>query len=196
MEPRQLAAALRTLSTHLRPDVAKVLNGYADALDASGAKDLAARTVQGQCSKKPQLEALARTVELLTLVAALGEEKEEFSDVATSLAQAICVVPIKAKEKVPRPRAPPKPRPPVKSADELVAELRAVQGDRDRFPQLHAQLADSKRTPTATLHQVAHLFLANSQKYTGRKTALDDILRRHHDVLRIASQDRMLDKLE
>ena len=71
-----------------------------------------------------------------------------------------------------------------------------MQADRDRFPQIHAQLADSKKIPTAVLHQVAHIFLGNNQKYTGRKNALDDILRRHHDVLRIGRQDRMLDRLE
>lgn len=169
---------------------------YADALEASGAKDLAARTAWSQCSKKLQREALTRTVELLNLVAMLGESRVDISDIATSLAQATPMAPVKAKGKVTRPRAPPKSRPPAKSANELVAELRAVQGDRDRFPQIHNQLADSKRVPTAILHQVANIFLANNQKYAGRKNALDDILRRHHDVLRIASQDRMLDRLE
>ena len=85
MEPGRLPSLLRKLSAHLQPSVAKVVQAYAEALEGSGAKDVAAATVQAAFRTKAQREALARAAELLTLLAVLSDAKADISDIAATI---------------------------------------------------------------------------------------------------------------
>jgi hypothetical protein len=201
----QLAAMLLKLSKHLRPDLAKVVAAFAEASAASDDLAAVAATLFANFRTKKQREAVQETVELFSVLASLGEAKHDFATLASSIAKpppSPAAKRVRSSRQLNRkPRTTNQPRVSksnemeLEIADRFAADLLEAQRDRDRFPKLHQQLKDSKRVNTATLHHIAHVFLGNNESYSGRKRALDDILRRHHDALRIAEQDRMLDRL-
>ena len=205
MERPQLAAMLRKLSKHLRPDLAKVVATLAEASAASDDYAAVASTLFANFRTKKQHQAVQQTAELFSILAGLGEDGLDFAGLASAISKPPPPPPTKRTQSSgPTNRKPMRTIPPRVSkaneiasgiADRFAADLVEAQRDRDRFPKLHQQLKDNKRVNTATLHHIAHVFLGNSKAYSGRKQALDDILRRHHDALRIAEQDRMLDRL-
>jgi vacuolar-type H+-ATPase subunit I/STV1 len=180
------------LSTHLRPDVAKVVAACADAMIAADNDEALAERIFANNRTKKQREALQKAVELLSTLTSLDEDRHGLRSIVSVLSTP--------------PAKPARPAPQLASnaakihvATELVerfaAELDEARLDRDRFVALHRQLNDAKRVNTPTLQRIAQVFLQHDTKYSGRKKALDDILRRHHDLLRIAAQDQMLDRL-
>lgn len=192
MERAQQAAMLHRLSTHLRPDVAKVVAACADAIMATDSDDALAETIFDSYRTKKQREALQKAAEFLYTLATLEETRHGLRSLALVLSDP--------------PAKPPRPgrqlasnSPKNQVAAELVgrftAELDEARLDRDRFVALHRKLNDAKKVNTPTLHRIAQAFLQNDTIYSGRKKALDDILRRHHDLLRIAAQDQMIDRL-
>lgn len=202
MERAQLATLLHTLSTHLRPDLAKVVTACADAsLTTNDHSELAEQMFASFRTKK-QREALQRAADLFALLAILDEARSDFAALAPLLA-ALPERPSARKAQSSANSARKKPQPSARKTAEVVPELadRFAKDladallDRDRFPKIHQQLKDGKRINTPTLHRIAQIFLRKHEAYSGRKQALEDILRRHHDALRIERQDRMFDRL-
>lgn len=193
MERAQLAALLHRLSTHLRADVAKVVAACADVVMAADSDDALAERLFASYRTKKQREALQKAAEFLSAVTTLDEARHGLRSLASVLST-----------------PPAKPVRPARQAtsnaaknhvatelvDRFAAELDEARLDRDRFVALHRQLNDAKKVNTPTLHRIAQVFLQHDTKYSGRKKALDDILRRHHDLLRIAAQDQMLNRLQ
>jgi hypothetical protein len=203
METPRLATMLRTLSSHLRPDVAKIIAACADTISSSSDYAAATETLLESFRTKKQRAVLQQMVELLRSLAALSDTRRQLTEFADAVSMQIAEPsfnkgppsrPIKRKpEKAHRTNNTNAIAPGV--AEQFAADLVEAQQDRDRFPKLLQQLKDSKRINTATLHRIAHVFLGKKEPYSGRKQALEDIIQRHHDALRIAEQDRMLDRL-
>jgi len=206
MERTQRAALLLELSKHLRPDVAKVVAAFAESSKSSADDAAAVTRLFASFRTKKQREAVKQTAELVAILAALSGAGHDLASLSSYIAQ----LPPSPAPRVTQ-SARPSGRQSAKSAKplatksneidagiagRLAADLLEAQRDRDRFPKLHQQLKDAKRVNTATLHQIARIFLNTPEPYSGRKQALDDILRRHHDALRIAGQDQMLDRLK
>lgn len=188
MESRQLAAQLVSLTAYLRPDYAKVIEVYARAIAETTSFSDASVRVQTAFKTKKQREGLQAVVELLTALSVIASSRDELSELARLLA-----APPPHEQKRP---TTPEPAAAQETAEQVAAELKDARVDRDRFSALHRQLVDAKKISTSTLHQIANIFLGTNQRFSGRKKALDAILRRHHDELRIADQNRMLDRLE
>jgi hypothetical protein len=193
MERGRLAAVLHRLSTHLRPDVAKVVAACADAILATDIDDgLAERLVASYRTKK-QRETLQKAAEFLSTLATLDEARHGLRSLVSVLSNPPANSARPARQLASNAA---KDHVAAELVDMFVAQLDEARLDRDRFVALHRQLNDAKKVNTPTLHRIAQVFLQRDTKYSGRKKPLDDILRRHHDLLRIAAQDQMLDRLQ
>lgn len=189
---------LRMLSKHLQANRSNVISDIANALEAAGANQCAAQKVVAKFRTKKQREAVLLVAELFSSIESLAEARNDLNELSHLLSAPPPANP-NQKKSTKKPAA--KKQAPAKQADTEFAamfskNLASASLDRLRFVELHHQLKDSKKVNTPTLHCIAQRFLGNKTVYSGRKQALDEILRRHHDSLRVAEQDRILDRLE
>lgn len=197
MANAQLAIVLRKLSSHLRPDVGKMLGACATALaNTSGDCTEAIQKVVGQYRTKKQRETLQQSAELLVLLGSLGSTEGNSQDKFSAIAAVLTHAAAGQVRKPTRPSVGATNNVDLDEANRLAAQLADARLDRDRFSRLVQKLEDGKRVNTPTLHRIADSFLGNCRTYKGRKQAIEAIRRRHHDALRIAAQDQMLDRLE
>lgn len=80
-------------------------------------------------------------------------------------------------------------------AGQLADELAKAVLDPDAFERVVERLRDSKRVSTPTLGVVANRFLANSKSYSGRKAAIDDIIKRQKLDARSHARGKALDRI-
>lgn len=102
---------------------------------------------------------------------------------------------------------PPKPKRPAAKAKQALAEpdhalaraladdLQKHELDPDNFSSLIAKLRKPKEVNTPTLHLTANQFLGNSKRYKGRKSPIDDIVKRQQEDVRDHALERALDRV-
>ena len=77
----------------------------------------------------------------------------------------------------------------------FIDELAKAVLDTDAFSKVVERLKDANCVPTPTLSAVANKFLGNEKRYNGRKSAIDDILRRQKEDARTRARNKALEKL-
>ncbi|MDH4982480.1 hypothetical protein [Hyphomicrobium sp. D-2] len=209
MDRSHLPQSLAALSSYLQSDVAKTVAALADAIKTSSDSAAAAAELCANAKTKKQRESLARAANLFALIGEMQEANIDLAELRAAIDAALQSRPAApARTKKPKQETPAKKpsvskkksshktvKVPVVTAEQLLAELREAQFDPGRFTQVHETLTDSKRVKTDMLHHIANTFLAQNTAFKGRKEALEAILRRHHDLLRISDQDRMIERL-
>lgn len=140
------------------------------------------------------------------VVAAVGTkssqtEADRLVDLATghsecSVAEFISDLEASDAKPAPKKRASVQALPNEQLAAELLGRLKQTLRSRVEFAQVFADLGDSKKVDTPTLHRVTNLLVGRTATLKGRKPALDAILRRHHDELRYAFQEDTLEALK
>lgn len=101
-----------------------------------------------------------------------------------------------AKTSKPRSKAAPAPKlPDPKLARELADQLAAAVLNPGVFAKVVDQLRDPKAVPTSTLHVIAAQFSGISKPFTGRKTPLEAIVRRHKEDMRRDAMGKALDRV-
>ena len=80
-------------------------------------------------------------------------------------------------------------------ANELAEELRRTVVDKGSFNEVVKRLRAAKSVNTPTLAIVANRFLGNNRRYTGRKDAIDDIIKRQKSDAREYARSQALSRL-
>jgi hypothetical protein len=91
--------------------------------------------------------------------------------------------------------APPPPEPDPTLARELAEELTRTLLDASAFERIVERLSDARQVNAPTLACVANRFLGNNKTYKGRKTAIDDILKRQKADIREHARGRALSRV-
>lgn len=89
----------------------------------------------------------------------------------------------------------PKQAPDQRLVRELADELARAVLDSDVFSKVVERLRDNKVVSTPTLGAIANTFLSNNKNYSGRKPAIDDILKRQKQDARAQARGRALDRI-
>jgi hypothetical protein len=77
----------------------------------------------------------------------------------------------------------------------LAADLANTVLDSDAFSKVVNRLRDTNNVSAPTLSAVANRFLGNNKRYSGRKSAIDDIVKRHRQNVRAHARGKALDRL-
>ncbi len=90
---------------------------------------------------------------------------------------------------------PPPPMPDYRLARDLADELARTLLDTQSFSQVIVRLRDTKGVNAPTLAMVANRFLGNDKQYKGRKTPIDDILKRQKADAREHARGKALNRV-
>jgi hypothetical protein len=119
-----------------------------------------------------------------------GSATASVENFVEQITAALAVSPIAASRRSNREKAPDHTL-----ARQLADELASVVLDPDAFARVVERLRNPKLVSTPTLGAVANLFLGNSKSYSGRKTALDDIIKRQKLDARSHARSKALERI-
>jgi hypothetical protein len=201
MKTRELAAALTAFANLAEGARADELRRFAAAFSSGKEETVASRMKKIPCAKRhpAMLKASLETIRAGFVAAgatkqamALGAVLSVFqgpNDAAIDafIAEMMAPPPQKAQ--------PLPPQADHKLANELAEELRRTVVDKGSFNEVVKRLRVAKSVNTPTLTIIANRFLGNNRLYTGRKDAIDDIIKRQKSDAREHARSQALSRL-
>ena len=201
MKTRQLAAALIAVAHLAESARADELRRFATVFSSGKDETVASRMRKMSCTKrhpamlKASLEtiragfvAAGATKQATTLGAVLSVfQGPSDATIDAFIAELMAPPPQKAQ--------PLPPQPDHKLANELAEELRRTVVDKGSFNEVVKRLRAAKSVNTPTLAIIANRFLGNNRLYTGRKDAIDDIIKRQKLDAREFARSQALSRL-
>ena len=203
-------------------DFAKVLNAFAGLADANagdqlqqlaqfladGKDESVAQRLKKSGAPAGYPQSLRRALEMIRKGFEQAGAKKQVASVDTLLTAFSGAADLTVAEFVAALRTPP-PKPKRKAtakqgaaaqpnpalARSLADELQKYSLEAEKFADVIAQLKRAKEINTPTLHLIAHQFLGNSKRYSGRKAPIDDIIKRQQEDARDHALERALDRV-
>jgi len=202
MKTRELAAALTAFANLAEGARADALRRFAAVLSSGKEETVASRIKKIPCTKgyPAMLKASLETIRAGFVAAgatkqatAMGAILSVFqgpsgATIDAFMAEMIAPPPQKKAQSLPQ-------EPDHKLANELAEELRRTVVDKGSFNEVVKRLRVAKSVNTPTLAIIANHFLGNNRLYTGRKDAIDDIIKRQKSDAREYARSQALSRL-
>jgi hypothetical protein len=213
MRTTELSSALRAFAELATSERAEELRKFASVFDGGAEETVAARVkrlakglglragYQSPAGLRDSLAAIAKG-----LGASKAKQVGDFESIMSLFKACDTSVPIdefvsQLKEALVASQARPLRRgaqtqpPDTRLAAELADELARAVLDASAFSKVIDRLTDAGSVSTPTLSAIANKFLGKEKHYSGRKTAIDEIVKRHKQDLRAHARGKALERL-
>lgn len=203
MKARQLAATLNALAKVADATHSEQLRRFATVF-ASGSDEALGARLKKLSSASAHPAALKESLDVIRAgfeaagatkpATAIGAVLRVFAGRGDASIEAF-IGEITAPRTPKRRAAAPPPAPDHRLARDLADKLTSRVLDPDSFNEVVQQLRDAKQVNSPTLIIIAHRFLGNDKPYTGRKLAIDDIIRRQKADAREHARGKALSRV-